>query len=119
MRTERCLAPAQLGAAGARALTANRSGLLLCVQTVSLYLVKWCSLPYEDSTWELKADIDQSKIEEYQQIAAQCPSTKRVVSSACCLTHTHTHTLCSWGPALVWLLLLCSARLPAHDPFLC
>uniref|UniRef100_H3CAC9 Chromodomain helicase DNA binding protein 7 n=1 Tax=Tetraodon nigroviridis TaxID=99883 RepID=H3CAC9_TETNG len=47
-------------------------------ETVTLYLVKWCSLPYEDSTWELKADIDQSKIEEYQQIAARSPSSKRV-----------------------------------------
>uniref|UniRef100_A0A667YJZ2 Chromodomain helicase DNA binding protein 7 n=1 Tax=Myripristis murdjan TaxID=586833 RepID=A0A667YJZ2_9TELE len=37
-------------------------------ETVTLYLVKWCSLPYEDSTWELKADIDQSKIEEYERI---------------------------------------------------
>ncbi|XP_072297015.1 chromodomain-helicase-DNA-binding protein 7 [Eucyclogobius newberryi] len=47
-------------------------------ELVTLYLVKWCSLPYEDSTWELKADIDQSKIEEYEQIAARTPSTKRV-----------------------------------------
>uniref|UniRef100_A0A673BRP4 Chromodomain helicase DNA binding protein 7 n=1 Tax=Sphaeramia orbicularis TaxID=375764 RepID=A0A673BRP4_9TELE len=48
-------------------------------ETVTLYLVKWCSLPYEDSTWELKADIDQSKIEEYERIAERTPNTKRVV----------------------------------------
>lgn len=54
--------------------------ILFCVQMVTLYLVKWCSLPYEDSTWELKADIDQSKIEEYEHIAAHSPCTKRVVS---------------------------------------
>ncbi|GLD61808.1 chromodomain-helicase-DNA-binding protein 7, partial [Lates japonicus] len=47
-------------------------------EMVTLYLVKWCSLPYEDSTWELKADIDQSKIEEYERIAARTPNTKRV-----------------------------------------
>ncbi|CAG5897210.1 unnamed protein product [Menidia menidia] len=47
-------------------------------ETVTLYLVKWCSLPYEDSTWELKADIDQSKIDEYERIAARPPNTKRV-----------------------------------------
>ncbi|TNM98269.1 hypothetical protein fugu_014515 [Takifugu bimaculatus] len=47
-------------------------------EMVTLYLVKWCSLPYEDSTWELKADIDQSKIEEYEHIAAHSPCTKRV-----------------------------------------
>lgn len=52
------------------------------LQTVTLYLVKWCSLPYEDSTWELKADIDQSKIEEYEHIAARTPNTKRVASSS-------------------------------------
>uniref|UniRef100_A0A3P8WMV5 Chromodomain helicase DNA binding protein 7 n=1 Tax=Cynoglossus semilaevis TaxID=244447 RepID=A0A3P8WMV5_CYNSE len=47
-------------------------------ELVTLYLVKWCSLPYEESTWELKADIDQSKIEEYEHIAARTPNTKRV-----------------------------------------
>lgn len=57
----------------------------VCVQMVTLYLVKWCSLPYEDSTWELKADIDQSKIEEYESIAARTPNTKRVVSSFLCV----------------------------------
>ncbi|CAB1326039.1 unnamed protein product, partial [Coregonus sp. 'balchen'] len=45
---------------------------------VNLYLVKWCSLPYEDSTWELKADIDQAKIEEYEAVVAREPKTKRV-----------------------------------------
>lgn len=59
---------------------ANRPALLFCVQMVTLHLVKWCSLPYEDSTWELKADIDQSKIEEYQHIVAHSPSSKRVVN---------------------------------------
>uniref|UniRef100_A0A3B4G4X6 Chromodomain helicase DNA binding protein 7 n=1 Tax=Pundamilia nyererei TaxID=303518 RepID=A0A3B4G4X6_9CICH len=47
-------------------------------ETVTLYLVKWCSLPYEDSTWELKADIDQSKIDEFERIGARTPNTKRV-----------------------------------------
>uniref|UniRef100_A0A8C7LDT1 Chromodomain helicase DNA binding protein 7 n=1 Tax=Oncorhynchus kisutch TaxID=8019 RepID=A0A8C7LDT1_ONCKI len=45
---------------------------------VKLYLVKWCSLPYEDITWELKADIDQAKIDEYEAVAARQPKTKRV-----------------------------------------
>uniref|UniRef100_A0A8D2ZG83 Chromodomain helicase DNA binding protein 7 n=1 Tax=Scophthalmus maximus TaxID=52904 RepID=A0A8D2ZG83_SCOMX len=47
-------------------------------ETVTLYLVKWCSLAYEDSTWELKADIDQSKIDEYERIASRTPNTKKV-----------------------------------------
>uniref|UniRef100_A0A3P9PJH5 Chromodomain helicase DNA binding protein 7 n=1 Tax=Poecilia reticulata TaxID=8081 RepID=A0A3P9PJH5_POERE len=32
------------------------------------------------ATWELKADIDQSKIDEYERIAAREPNTNRVVS---------------------------------------
>ncbi|XP_056276193.1 chromodomain-helicase-DNA-binding protein 7 isoform X2 [Pseudoliparis swirei] len=47
-------------------------------ETVTLYLVKWCSLPYEDSTWELKADINLSKIEEYERIAARTPNTTKL-----------------------------------------
>lgn len=60
--------------------TLTKAPCVLCVQTVTLYLVKWCSLPYEDSTWELKADIDQSKIDEFERIGAHTPNTKRVVS---------------------------------------
>lgn len=46
------------------------------------YLVKWCSLPYEDSTWELKDDVDQSKIEEFEQLQAVKPDSRRMVSRA-------------------------------------
>lgn len=49
------------------------------LQPVTLYLVKWCSLAYEDSTWELKADIDQGKIEEFERVMAREPEPKRVV----------------------------------------
>ncbi|KAK3561218.1 hypothetical protein QTP86_028544 [Hemibagrus guttatus] len=47
-------------------------------EPVSLYLVKWCSLPYEDSTWELKADIDAGKIEEFERVMSREPQLKRV-----------------------------------------
>lgn len=50
------------------------------------YLVKWCSLPYEDSTWELRDDVDQSKIEEFEQLQAAKPDSCRVVSCA----HLHS-----------------------------
>uniref|UniRef100_A0A336LW14 CSON006412 protein n=1 Tax=Culicoides sonorensis TaxID=179676 RepID=A0A336LW14_CULSO len=33
--------------------------------TVKHYLVKWKSLPYEDSTWELEEDVDEIKIEQF------------------------------------------------------
>uniref|UniRef100_A0A4W4F105 DNA helicase n=1 Tax=Electrophorus electricus TaxID=8005 RepID=A0A4W4F105_ELEEL len=51
-------------------------------ESVTLYLVKWCSLPYEDSTWELKADIDQGKIEEFESVMARDLELKRVVRPA-------------------------------------
>uniref|UniRef100_A0A8C5BC03 Chromodomain helicase DNA binding protein 6 n=1 Tax=Gadus morhua TaxID=8049 RepID=A0A8C5BC03_GADMO len=39
-------------------------------EEVTHYLVKWCSLSYEEATWELQEDLDASKIKD---------------------THTHTH----------------------------
>uniref|UniRef100_G1KEW0 Chromodomain helicase DNA binding protein 7 n=1 Tax=Anolis carolinensis TaxID=28377 RepID=G1KEW0_ANOCA len=47
-------------------------------EPVTHYLVKWCSLPYEDSTWESKQDIDQAKIEEFEKLMARQPETERV-----------------------------------------
>uniref|UniRef100_A0A8D0GZ08 Chromodomain-helicase-DNA-binding protein 7 n=1 Tax=Sphenodon punctatus TaxID=8508 RepID=A0A8D0GZ08_SPHPU len=47
-------------------------------EPVTHYLVKWCSLPYEDSTWELKQDIDQSKIEEFEKLKSREPAMERV-----------------------------------------
>uniref|UniRef100_A0A8C4PW23 Chromodomain helicase DNA binding protein 7 n=1 Tax=Equus asinus TaxID=9793 RepID=A0A8C4PW23_EQUAS len=54
---------------------------LICfhlAQPVTHYLVKWCSLPYEDSTWELRQDIDQAKIEEFEKLMSREPETERV-----------------------------------------
>ncbi|XP_023504318.1 chromodomain-helicase-DNA-binding protein 7 isoform X2 [Equus przewalskii] len=47
-------------------------------EPVTHYLVKWCSLPYEDSTWELRQDIDQAKIEEFEKLMSREPETERV-----------------------------------------
>ncbi|XP_036194219.1 chromodomain-helicase-DNA-binding protein 7 isoform X2 [Myotis myotis] len=47
-------------------------------EPVTHYLVKWCSLPYEDSTWELRQDIDQAKIEEFEKLMSREPETVRV-----------------------------------------
>ncbi|XP_061225878.1 chromodomain-helicase-DNA-binding protein 9-like isoform X3 [Neopsephotus bourkii] len=47
-------------------------------EPVIYYLVKWCSLPYEDSTWELKEDVDQAKIEEFEQLQASRPDFRRL-----------------------------------------
>lgn len=50
-------------------------------QPVIYYLVKWCSLPYEDATWELKEDVDEGKVEEFKKIQNRQPRVKRTVSS--------------------------------------
>ena len=35
--------------------------------TTKHYLVKWRSLPYEDCTWELEADVDPIKIADFKR----------------------------------------------------
>ncbi|XP_051865740.1 chromodomain-helicase-DNA-binding protein 8-like isoform X1 [Pristis pectinata] len=47
-------------------------------EPVVYYLVKWCSLPYEDSTWELKEDVDEAKIEEFERLQARKPRLAHV-----------------------------------------
>ncbi|KAK2510655.1 chromodomain-helicase-DNA-binding protein 8-like [Columba livia] len=47
-------------------------------EPVVYYLVKWCSLPYEDSTWELQEDVDEAKIAEFRRIQARRPEPKRL-----------------------------------------
>ncbi|XP_062993876.1 chromodomain-helicase-DNA-binding protein 8 isoform X2 [Elgaria multicarinata webbii] len=47
-------------------------------EPVIYYLVKWCSLPYEDSTWELKEDVDEGKVREFKRIQSRHPELKRV-----------------------------------------
>ncbi|KAF4089766.1 hypothetical protein AMELA_G00070590 [Ameiurus melas] len=46
-------------------------------EPVIYYLVKWCSLPYEDATWELKEDVDEGKVEEFKRIQSRQPRIKR------------------------------------------
>uniref|UniRef100_A0A8C9WE42 Chromodomain helicase DNA binding protein 6 n=1 Tax=Scleropages formosus TaxID=113540 RepID=A0A8C9WE42_SCLFO len=46
-------------------------------QEVTHYLVKWCSLPYEESTWELQEDVDPAKIREFEDIK-KIPELKHV-----------------------------------------
>uniref|UniRef100_A0A8B9L8B9 DNA helicase n=1 Tax=Astyanax mexicanus TaxID=7994 RepID=A0A8B9L8B9_ASTMX len=37
-------------------------------EEVTHYLVKWCSLSYEESTWELQEDVDPVKIREFEEL---------------------------------------------------
>jgi len=43
------------------------------------YLVKWCSLPYADSTWEIADDVkDDNKIEEFAKRNAKPPAQRLI-----------------------------------------
>ncbi len=46
------------------------------------YLVKWQSLPYEDSTWELEKDVDKVKIEAFRKFKELPAEEDRIVSVA-------------------------------------
>ncbi|XP_039591862.1 chromodomain-helicase-DNA-binding protein 6 [Polypterus senegalus] len=46
-------------------------------EEVTHYLVKWCSLSYEESTWELQEDVDPGKIKEFEDIK-KIPENKPV-----------------------------------------
>ncbi|XP_066519392.1 chromodomain-helicase-DNA-binding protein 6 isoform X2 [Hoplias malabaricus] len=46
-------------------------------QEVTHYLVKWCSLSYEESTWELQEDVDPGKIREFEELK-RIPDHKHV-----------------------------------------
>jgi hypothetical protein len=48
------------------------------------YLVKWRSLPYDESTWELAADIDNDKIQAFLQVCEPPPECERKVSIVNC-----------------------------------
>lgn len=45
-------------------------------KSIKHYLVKWRSLQYEDSTWELEEDIDPIKIQLYQKFNKLPPKDK-------------------------------------------
>uniref|UniRef100_A0A8D2Q6J1 Chromodomain helicase DNA binding protein 6 n=1 Tax=Varanus komodoensis TaxID=61221 RepID=A0A8D2Q6J1_VARKO len=51
---------------------------------VTHFLVKWCSLPYEESTWELEEDVDPGKIKEFEslQIPPESRSLERPASES-------------------------------------
>ena len=49
-------------------------------ENVTHYLVKWQSLPYEDSTWELEKDVDNMKIDAYRKFKELPDEEDRVVS---------------------------------------
>lgn len=63
------------------------------LQEVTHYLVKWCSLPYEESTWELEEDVDPGKIKEFEALQIP-PEIKHMV--------TYPEVTYSAGSSLSW-----------------
>lgn len=50
------------------------------------YLVKWRSLQYEDSTWELEQDVDPAKIEVFERIRHTPPKDQwKVIVKLLCI----------------------------------
>jgi ''chromo'' (CHRromatin Organisation MOdifier) domain. len=45
-------------------------------KTIKHYLVKWRSMQYEDSTWELEEDVDPVKIQQYGNNNKRPPKEK-------------------------------------------
>jgi len=45
-------------------------------KTIKHYLVKWRSMQYEDSTWELEEDVDPVKIQQYENNNKRPPKEK-------------------------------------------
>lgn len=50
-------------------------------ETVRHYLVKWRSLQYEDSTWELEEDVDPEKIAQFTRFNKVPPKDQWKVRS--------------------------------------
>lgn len=48
-------------------------------EEVTHYLVKWRSLPYEDSTWELQQDVDPEKVKQFKIYSQLPPEDERGV----------------------------------------
>ncbi|XP_032220278.1 chromodomain-helicase-DNA-binding protein 8 isoform X2 [Nematostella vectensis] len=46
-------------------------------EPITHFLVKWRSLPYEESTWEVKADVEESKIQQFYKLREPPPLPQR------------------------------------------
>ena len=68
----------------------------VCIQVVTHYLVKWKSLPYEESTWELLEDIDPMKVQAYHSLL----DPPRSVLEVCMHVYTYMQCTCGWGGIL-------------------
>ena len=62
------------------------------------YLVKWCSLSYEEATWELQEDLDASKIKEFEEIQ-KIPADLRYIVR----TQARTHSVHMFLLTSVWM----------------
>lgn len=91
------------------------------LQEVTHYLVKWCSLPYEESTWELEEDVDPGKIKEFEALQIP-PEIKHMVTypevtypAGNFLPWMQGLAVFCHSPAVLTLSLCCSAS-PVSSP---
>jgi chromodomain-helicase-DNA-binding protein 7 len=61
-------------------------------KTIKHYLVKWRSMQYEDSTWELEEDVDPVKIQQYENNNKRPPKEKWKVKTYY-LNFIHDHNI--------------------------
>ncbi|XP_073539832.1 chromodomain-helicase-DNA-binding protein 6 isoform X1 [Phyllobates terribilis] len=81
-------------------------------EEVTHYLVKWCSLSYEESTWELEEDVDQGKVREFEALQVlpdvnitERPSSESWQKLECSRTYKNNNQLREYQlEGMNWLL---------------
>ncbi|KAG8565211.1 hypothetical protein GDO81_012761 [Engystomops pustulosus] len=81
-------------------------------QEVTHYLVKWCSLSYEESTWELEEDVDPGKVKEFEALqvlpdvnVTERPSSESWQKLECSRTYKNNNQLREYQlEGMNWLL---------------
>ncbi|KAG9473844.1 hypothetical protein GDO78_004248 [Eleutherodactylus coqui] len=79
-------------------------------EEVTHYLVKWCSLSYEESTWELEEDVDPGKVKEFETLQVlpdvnERPSCESWQKLECSRTYKNNNQLREYQlEGMNWLL---------------
>ncbi|MEQ2159443.1 choline dehydrogenase 6, partial [Goodea atripinnis] len=76
-------------------------------EEVTHYLVKWCSLSYEEATWELQEDLDPEKIREFEEIQKPPADLRHMVSRNISIDDVSTQSGAKLGPLWMGLSLWC------------
>ena len=79
-------------------------------KTIKHYLVKWRSMQYEDSTWELEEDVDPVKIQHYEIVNLRPPKEKWKVFKTLSIFSGNFNRRSVWSPKETTLRVI---RFPA------